>query len=215
MQDIQALLKQVTSAVLQQWSKADKAKGKTGGVNAAFITALKADVAALAKTKKRSTVDATAKEAAARAPLRAELQAIRDDVAEVFPDDVPLKRAYGTGAALSANSSNQLLKAANDVISAFAQSGKKVAAAGLNARRITALEKLRDTLSAADTGQREAAAQKKGATADGTTLRKSIDKRVSLLRAKLAKTVSKSASGSTARRHAVTPRAKTPLGIAT
>ena len=138
-----------------------------------------------------------------------------DDVAEVFPDDVPLKRAYGTGAALSANSSNQLLKAANDVISAFAESGKKVAAAGVNARRITALEKLRDTLSAADSGQREAAAQKKGATADGATLRKSIDKRVSLLRAKLAKTVSKSASGSTARRHAVTPRAKTPLGIAT
>ncbi|HEY1958039.1 MAG TPA: hypothetical protein VGH28_20600 [Polyangiaceae bacterium] len=208
LQDIAALLQKVTAAVVKAWAAEDKKKKKTGGVNAAFVAKLRADMKALDGAKAVSTKQATQKEIAARAALRGPLQSLRDDVSETLPDDREARHAFGVGKKLSDNSTPVLLKAADDVVSAFATYGNAVAPAGVNQKRVDQIKALRAALAAADSSQRDVMGAKKATNATSNALLKSVQKRSVLVRKRLEKSAPKGAMSSTARRH--TPKKRAP-----
>jgi hypothetical protein len=218
-QDWKALIALATPAVVKRWATEDKAKGKTGGVNAAFLKAFAADVEKIENALKINLQPVTGREQAARATLRAPLQAIRDDISETFPDDSAVRHAFGVGKDLSRDSTPLLLEAATGTIAAYADYGAKVAAAGVNAKRIAALAPLRAALAAADAQQRETLTDRIQITATQRALFVGLAKRAALLRKRLARSAPtvkgkkgrvRSTVRSTASRHTVKKRPPKP-----
>jgi hypothetical protein len=150
-------------------------------------------------------------EKSARAPLRAALKSIRADVAETFPDDADLQRAFGRGKNLDSDSTTILVRAAGDVAGAFEANPDAVKSAGVSAARIADVTKLRDALASADTAQRTEIGARIVAASVTSTLYKSVVKRATQLRKRLARNPATKAA-STRRRHAVKKRVKKGTG---
>ena len=211
-------LKKALPAIL----RADKAKKKTGGVNAAFAKTF-ADTLAqhVAATKASSSSrtqakSATGAEVKAREALSAELKSIRDDVAETLPDDIETQTAFGRGRNLEPKTTGTLIAAASDFEAAFETHALAVKPAGVNAARIARLGKMREALSGADASQRGKLTSKQDDTGAKSKLLGTLKKMAAQARKRLAKVVSASAkkgkrpsvAKSTSPRKRIKPRAK-------
>lgn len=162
--------------------KADKAKGKTAGVNAAFVKSFAGAIAAydgLAKAHAASaskSKSATSVEVGAREALSAELKSIRADVADANADDVELQTAFGRGLALSPKTTPPLVEAAISFEGAFDTHEAAVKSAGVNAKRIQTVAKLRAALQGADEAQGVAIGARTSTTSGKSSLIASIKK---------------------------------------
>ncbi len=210
-------------------TKADRAKGKTKGVNAAFAKDLGVAIAAHAKaltaqsaskTKARSS---TVSEVAARKALSAELKSIRSDVSDALAADVAVQVAFGRGANLEGKETGPLVSAATDFEGAFAEHADAVKPAGVSAARIAKLAKLREALESADEAQRSKISGRVGDTAGKSSLLATIKKMVAQARKRIATVVQRATggkkkargTGSTSPRRKVKPRAKKPAATGT
>lgn len=173
--------------------KADKEAGKKKGTNMSTLQELIDSLAAYKSAKASqgaktsSARSATQKEEIARANLAAALVEIRDDVADAYPEDEALQRAFGRGAALSARMTNPLLDASDDFISAFDTHAGDVAGAGVSKARIAKVAKLRDTLAAADTAQRSDLGERSDATLTKDQVLANIKKLAARIRDRIAR----------------------------
>jgi chromosome segregation ATPase len=173
-------------------TKADKAKGKTQGTNAAFLKKFEQQIAAYeatSKTQRGSAAKAKAStrdEVSAREALSKELKSIRDDVADAFPEDKSLHRDFGKGKDLDTNSTKKLLDHADFFAASFETHGDAVKPAGVTQKRMTDLAKKRQALAEADAKQRGHIGQRVDATASRSELLAQIRKSATALRRRLA-----------------------------
>jgi hypothetical protein len=171
------------------FAKAD-ANRKQKRISAAFLTGYaktidEANRARGAKTRTAlSMVTATDLEVVRRKNVMDRFIAIRGDISTTYPENRPLSRAFGVGANVSLKSTPGLLTAATDVIEAFQdpEHRKLAVDAGVNAARISDLQRAHDELAAADTEQNLRLGTRKAQTKSKDALLRELKKTTAYVR---------------------------------